>query len=231
MTAVLAKPGLRIVGRKRRGEPRYYKWVLENKVQDAFFAGHSILHRVDEDFRSRRLLPVKEALPQKISEGSKIRILFLDPTWDLLDEVAIAGGQEPQVLRRDLAKTLETCKQLWLALKDQGSHGSLQIRTCRAIVQYAFHHVQRSRRRTDEMLIGFYFAGQPGTETPVYETDDEEVRRCFAVHFATVFDAPSAKRLLSYSDGSLDFNHEYFTLCTDALSRHLGEKAVEGLRA
>lgn len=229
LTGVLAKPGLRIVATKRRGEPRYYKWVLENEVQEAFFAGHSILHRVDEDFLDRDLGPVRDALRKKISEGSKIRILFVDPTWNFLDNVARAGGQEPGILKRDLARTLEICKQLWVTLRDERSHGRLEIRACRSMVQYAFHHVVCASRRTDEMLIGFYFADRPGTETPLFETDDEEVRKSFIVHFSTVFD--DARSLLSYSAGSLEFDHEYFRECIDAIARDLGEKAVESLRA
>jgi len=229
LVGVLAKPGLRIVARKRRGEPRYYTWVLENEAQEAFFAGHSILHRVDEDFRSRGLLPVQDALRKKISEGSKIHILFLDPTWDFLGDVGRAGGQEPQKLKRDLARTLEICKQLWVALRDTNFPGMLEIRTCQAMVQYAFHHVACGPRHTDEMLIGFYFADRPGTETPLFETDDEEVRKCFTAHFNTIFE--HARRLLSYSAGLLEFDHEYFGKCIDAIARDLGEKAVESLRA
>lgn len=228
LVGVLAKPGLRIVARKRRGEPRYYKWVLENEAQEAFFAGHSILHRVDEDFRSRGLLPVQEALPKKISEGSKISILFLDPTWDFLDAVGRAGGQEPRTLKRDLVRTLEICKQLRVTLRDTKFPGRLEIRTAQAVVQYAFHHVTCGPRHTDEMLIGFYFADRPGTETPLFETDDEEVRKCFTVHFSTIFQ--HAKPLLSYSAGSLEFDHEYFRRCIDAIAQDLGDQAVESLR-
>jgi len=232
LAGVLEKPGLRIVARKRRGEPRYYKWVLENEVQEAFFAGHSILHRVDEDFVSRGLLPVQDALRQKVSEGSKIRILFLDPTWQFLDDIAKAGGQDPVTLRRDLTTTLTICKGLLAKLRNQKFPGRLEIRACRAVVQYAFHHVACASRHTDEMLVGFYFADQPGTETPVFETDDTEVRARLRVHFNTIFDdAKTTKELLSYSDGSIKFAHEYFGECVDALAKALEEKAVEHLRA
>ncbi len=231
LTRALAKPGIRIVSAKRRGEPRYYKWVLENEAQDAFFAGHSILHRVDEDFRSRGILPCEEALRQKISEGSKIRILFLDPTCKLLDDVANAGGQEPRLLRRHLVKTLEICKRLRAILGDKTYPGELEIRTCRAIVQYAFHHVTCKSRGTDEMLIGFYFVGMPGTETPVFETDNEEIRKCFSVHFRSLFDTSStSRRLLSYLGGCLEFDHEYFGQCVKAIAHELGDQAVERLR-
>ena len=44
------------------------------------------------DFTSLGLLSVDEALRQKVSEGSKVRILFLDPFWDFIDQIARDEG-------------------------------------------------------------------------------------------------------------------------------------------
>ncbi|MGD2114004.1 MAG: hypothetical protein PVG07_03060 [Acidobacteriota bacterium] len=225
---LLAKPGIRMVARERQGDSRYHKWLLEKDPQTMFFAGHSVLHRVERDFKDLRLLSVEEALRQKVAEGSTVRVLFLDPTWDLIDRIAMGQDQDPKDLRADLATTLGVCRRLWDLLENEELPGTIEIKTCRELQQYAFHYVICSSKRKVEMLAGFYFAGRVGMRSPLFSAEDESIQELFVEHFNTIFE--HAKTVLEYSRGSRrDFNFSYYRSCQNDLSDHLGSQRVSEL--
>lgn len=221
---LLRGPGIYMLSPERRGNLRYYKWLLERSSQQIVFAGHSVLHRVQIDFTNQGLLSIHEALSQKVSEGSKVRILFLDPSWDFLDKIARDEGQEPERLRADLAITLGISKKLWVLLEDKKFAGEIEIRTCTELKQYAFHRVQCKDRDEDEVLVGFYFAGKLGMKSPLFVIENEQIREIFVEHFNTVFER--ARRLLIYSRDLKSFDHTYYRQCRDDLSRYLDEKSI-----
>lgn len=225
---LIAKPGIRMITQQRQGYPGYYQWILEKEPQELFFAGHSVLHRVQADFTDRGLIPVEQALKQQLLGSSKIRILFLDPTWDFIDNVARAEKQPPSTLRRHLAITLGICQKLWKSIENERLTGEIEIRTCTELVQYAFHHVICREKGESEMLVGFYFAGRLGTKSPLLLIKDEQIQEFFATHFRVVFDR--AKTLLICSrDGTKEFDHAYYRNCKNSLVQHLGDELVDEL--
>lgn len=112
LSGLLSKPGIRIIDSERRENERYHRWLLESEPQAIFFAGHSVLHRIQLDFSRLGFVSAEEALKRKISEGSKIRIVLLDPTWDLLPKIARWEGQKPKDLMTDLATSLGISSRL-----------------------------------------------------------------------------------------------------------------------
>lgn len=212
-------PGIRVVTPERRGYPGYHRWLLETASQNIFFAGHSVLHRVEADFESLGLLSVENALKQKISEGSKIRILFLDPTWDFIERIAKSQEQDPKELLKDLATTIGITKKLWGLLENENLPGFIEIRTCRELTHYAFHFVDCRERNETNLLIGFYFAGRLGTISPLFVVEHAVAREFFHAHFTTVFERST--RLLRYSrEGIKNFNLSYYRECQEAFSVH-----------
>lgn len=222
---ILAKPGIRVIAPQRQGYSGYHKWLLDKSHQDLFFAGHSVLHRVDADFSSLGLLSVEKAMKQKVAESSSIRILFLDPTWDSLSLVANAEKQDTNDLRAALATTLGICKKLWTAIENERLPGQIEIHTCREFTHYAFHNVVNKENNEAEMLLGFYFASIIGTRSPLFLVENEQIKEYFEAHFNTVF--LRGQKLLLYSrDGVKEFNHRYYNECRNVLSEHLGDKTV-----
>lgn len=216
---ILAGPGIQMVSKQRRGYSGYHRWMLETAPQEMFFAGHSVLHRIQADFGALKLKDVDEALFQKLAEGGKVKILFLDPTWDFLENIARSEDQTAVKMAQDLLTTLQVCENLSRRLGGVDLPGELDIRTCGELVQYAFHHVA-CPNKSEEMLIGFYFAGMVGTQSPLLSVENRDMREFFSKHFFTIFDRSSSKRLLSYSRGAgVDFNENYCLECKVALGR------------
>lgn len=217
---------------EREGHPHYHRWVLEKEPQELFFAGHSVLHQVKKDFDSRKFQSVDRVLKQKLSEGCKIRILFLDVTWELISAIAAGEGQEANNLRTDIATTLGMCKDIWRTIKDKRLAGDIEIRTCRELVQYAFNYSVCRRRKESEMLVGFYFAGILGKSSPLFLVEGEETEKCFQEHFDTIFrpTRDGSKCVLAYSrEGrNKEFNKDYYNRCREALS-DLGPDVVDKL--
>lgn len=225
--SLMKRPGIYMISPERRGSMRYYKWLLERSPQKIFFAGHSVLHRIQADFDKQGLVPVYDALRQKVTEGSKIQILFLDPTWDYLDNVARDEGQESARLRTDLAESLGHCKKLWNHIETEKYAGEIEVRLCSALKQYAFHRVSCSDRNEDEVLVGFYFAGRLGMKSPLFAVEDEQIQEFFIEHFSNVFE--KSRVLLSYSREFRDFDHTYYRKCRDSLALQLEEKILTEL--
>jgi hypothetical protein len=67
----------------RRNSEDYSRWIREGQAQTLFFAGRSILHRIDADVQRRRGETAEEVLFRCLTKGSTITILFLDPRIDI----------------------------------------------------------------------------------------------------------------------------------------------------
>ena len=221
----------------RRGFDGYHKWLVNSKPQTVFFAGHSVLHRMEDDFRQLPVKSVEEAVCLKLSQGCNIRVLFLDPTWDFLDCVANAQEekpgeiptQTPTHLRKNLATSVGIAKRIADELeKSRGPllSGSLDIRVCREVTQYAYHHVECRDPDSEEMFLGLYFAGELGTESPLFVVENRNIRVRFKTHFARIF--ARAIPLLSWSRGDArpTFNTEYYRDCQRALAPQISEEEV-----
>ena len=70
-----AVTGIRQVNDVRRNFSGYYQWVNERQPQDLFFAGRSVLHRIDADIRARTGASAADVILRRLKEGSKIRII------------------------------------------------------------------------------------------------------------------------------------------------------------
>src|SRR5262249_65442 len=104
--------GIRLLHDVRRNFSGYYSWVTEQKAQDLFFAGRSVLHRIDADIRARTGGSAEEILLRRLKENSKIRILFLDPRTDILNRLAKEEGQTLQAMLGDIATSIGICRRL-----------------------------------------------------------------------------------------------------------------------
>jgi hypothetical protein len=207
----------------RRGHPSFHEWKLETKPQTLLFAGHSVLHRIQKDFKDKKLASVEEAIRDKLLENSTIRILFLDIRWDLLDTVAKGEGQSGTSIRVDIATTLGVCKKIWERMKGEKLPGTIEIRRCRELVQYAFQYMECSEKGESKMLCGLYFAGRIGAESPLLLVEGSKIQDFFLQHFKTVFNDPKrSELLLIYSNEGTEkrFDHDYYKKCKKSLLEH-----------
>jgi hypothetical protein len=221
--------GMRMVCFPRKGYWRYHTWFLVNDPQEAFFAGRSVLHRIQADFKIRNLPSVEDSFIRKLQEGSKIRILFCDPTWELVPQLALAESQSEKKLLSDLATSLSIVYKLWENLHGQNLKGEIEIRVYRELVQYAYHYTRNLQTNDSDMLVGFYFAQKLGCRSPLFEVVDESIQTEFKDHFANVF--ARAMVLLEYpSFGQGKRLDEQFMLqCKGYLLKQLGEDTVRSL--
>lgn len=214
---------------KHEGHPVYHRWKLETKSQTMWFAGHSVLHSIQRDFKVRQLGSVEECFKKKLSEGSTIKVLFLDVMWDLLDKVAEGEGRTGMAIRIDIATSLGICERICESIWGDKLSGSIEIRRCQELKQYAFQYVNCQERMQSDMLCGFYFANVPGIESPLFAVEGDKVQECFIRHFAKVFE--DGKCLLTYSNEGLNkyFDDVYYVKCKESLKSKLDPKVVDEL--
>jgi len=211
--------GMTMLAIQRQDFSLYHEWVVETSPQDMFFAGHSVLHRVEIDFKQRNLGNVELSIKRKLQEGSHIKILFLDPTWEYIDKIANNEGEDPLKLRSNLAITVEICNKIWQEIKDLDLPGAIEIRTCREFEQYAFHHISYRNKDNSYMLIGFYFADSDGgMNTPLFSVDNLTIRKEFSSHFAAIFRRSKkngVRQLLQYCEHGVprNFDLEFYKEC------------------
>lgn len=201
----LSGPRIEMLAEQRHGYAGYHRWVLEREPQQLFFAGHSVLHRIQADFRVLRLKDVEDALAEKIAGGSKARVVFLDPTWDFFRKIAESENQGISKMAKDIHVSLEICRRLSEKLKTREIQGEIEIKVCRELVQYAYQHTICSASHSEEMLVGLYFAGVLGTQSPLLTVENRTMRDIFSRHFVTIFDRPTSRQLLYYSSAGVAF--------------------------
>jgi len=212
-----------------KGHPAYHQWKLETKSQTMWFAGHSVLHSIQQDFASQKLGSVEESFKEKLSEGSTIKVLFLDVMWDLLDKVAEGEGQSGTAIRIDIATSMGICKKIYECIQKDNLVGNIEIRTCQELKQYAFQYVKCRERKQSNMVCKFYFAGRLGVESPLFAVPGRKIQGCFIRHFIRVFD--NSYCLLRYSRRGLDkhFDQDYYVKCKESLKSKLDPKVVDEL--
>src|SRR5262249_24088383 len=149
--------------------------------QELFFAGRSVLHRIDADIRARTGGSAEEILLRRLKENSKIRILFLDPRTDILNRLAKEEGQTLQAMLGDIATSIGICRRLFdLVLQDFPAlqHGAeLTIRIYDRVPYFAYH------KQDDDVVVGFYFLSTKGSSSAAYEIIDEQTKQVFGDHF------------------------------------------------
>jgi Domain of unknown function (DUF5919) len=212
----------------RRGYSGYNQWALDTERRDMFFAGRSVLHRIQENFKTRRLGPVEAVLARKVQEGCAVRILLLDPRSDLVSRLAHEEGQTPKHLLGDLAASLGVCERTYgevqrIAGSHLGSPAVLDIRVYDEVPYFAYH------RMGDDVVVGFYFTTMLGSTSAAYMVSDEETRRAFGQHFESVFARAAAGTVLDVSGhrNVCDFKHQLYDELTRHLKGQLGQHEFE----
>ena len=190
--------GIRLLDEVRRDFSGYYRWVNERKPQELFFAGRSVLHRIDADIKGRiKDSCAEEILFRRLKEGSKIRILFLDPRTSILDRLAKEEGQTPRSMLGDIRKSMAICHRLFqrLATEDLPAGAQLSIRIYDQIPYFAYH------KQDAETIVGFYFRSAVGHSSGAYELIDEETKHAFGGHFDGIMAGATDGSLLEF-DGA-----------------------------
>jgi hypothetical protein len=222
-----AAQGIRLASKVRRGYDGYYTWATTIHPRDLFFAGRSVLHRIDADFRNRGLPRAEQVLLRKLHEGSVIRIMFLDPRSGLLSRLAREEGQTEEEMLRDITTSLGICRRLYELLKHANfvTPTELSIRIYDDVPYFAYH------RDGADVVIGFYFLTVLGYHSAAYSVLDEDTKGFFEGHFRTIFDRSSQTVLLDIapSSGKASFNTKLFDEVCAALSVKIGLQECENL--
>ena len=223
--------GLRLITEVRRNFRGYYDWVNENGSQDLFFAGRSVLHRIDADIHARTESSAEAIILRRLREGSKIRIDFLDPRSDIIDRLAQEEGETPAALLGNIATSLGICRRLgelvrahYLSLP---AGAVLSVRVYDRMPYFAYH------KQDNDVLVGFYFQSLLGSSSAAYELVDETTKRTFSEHFVRIH-ADAASTTMVEFDGAAGrplFNNELFNELRKQLSAKLGPSRVDELLA
>jgi hypothetical protein len=221
--------GLGLISDKRRNFSGYYEWVIDQKRQELFFAGRSVLHRIDADIRQRTGQSADEILFRKLSEGSQICILLLDPRMNILGRLSDEEGQRVDTMLSDLATSLGICERLYKLL-DEKQHmlkpdSDLTVRIYDRIPYFAYH------RQDDQAIVGFYFLSSIGSSSAAYEIADEHTKKVFQGHFDRILSEASDGLLVEYSgaQGRATFNKPLFDELHGLLGSKLGKDTTDEL--
>ena len=222
-----ASQGIRLVSPVRRGYDGYYRWATTTEPRELFFAGRSVLHRIDADFRNRGMQSVEQVLHRKLQEGSTIRIMFLDPRSALLHRLAEEEGQTEHQMLSDIATSLGICNRLYQAAKGTSfqAPAQLSIRAYDAVPYFSYH------KDNEDVIVGFYFVTALGSQSAAFSVLDEETRSFFGGHFTSIFDHSSASAILDVAPqrGRPTFNSALYDEMCIMLSGKLGPDECERL--
>jgi hypothetical protein len=210
--------GLRLLREVRRYSAEYSSWIIERKPQSLFFAGRSVLHRIDSDVRSRGGDSAEQALLRRLLDGSKITILFLDPRVTILDRLANEAREPATHILANIRKSLEVCRRLALLLKDRTlpAEASLTIRIYDRIPYLAYH------KQDDQVIIGFYFPSSEGCSTESYEVVDKGTEAAFAEYFRRIQDDQKSSLLIRFNGSRLYIEEALFEELNGFLDERLG---------
>ena len=226
--APLTTAGIRLVSSVRKGYSGYYLWAVDNTSTDLFFAGRSVLQRIETDFHSREIGAIEQVLLRRIREGCVIRIMFLDPRSDLVERLAIEEGQTTDQMLIDLAKSVGVVVRLSNLLCAQYSLSApakLQIRIYDEVPYFAYHRV------ADEAIVGFYFSSALGHASAAYELVDPQTQSFFEGHFLSMFERARDGNLLELDRhrGEVNLSHETIQSIKKSLEGKLGAELTEQL--
>jgi hypothetical protein len=214
--------GIRLLSGIRRNFSGYYDWVNVGASQELFFAGRSVLHRIDKDIKKRTnaTASAEDVLLRKLMEGSKITILFLDPRIDIIQRLAEEEGQAVVTMLEDIATSIGICRRLFDLLKAHYAEfqpgAELTIRLYSRVPYFAYH------KQDEFVIVGFYFSSGKGSSSAAYEIVDERTKQAFGGHFDHILSEASRTTLVEF-----DAAHGYPRLDSallDDLSNYLRGK-------
>ena len=196
--APLSATGIKLVSSVRKGYSGYYQWALNNGTEEIFFAGRSVLHRIDADFRERSIGTAESLIARRLSEGASFKIMFVNPLSGLIHRLAEEEGQTENQLLSDVAISLGICQRLHKIIKSDKLpiDANLDIRVFDEIPYFAYHRV------ADHVIIGFYFSSLLGHASAAYEVVDRQTKEFFGEHFLSIFGRASNEYLLKIDQHS-----------------------------
>jgi hypothetical protein len=219
--------GLKLLTKQRRNSAVYYNWTISPEPQTLFFAGRSILHRIDADVRARAASSAEEVILRRLKNSCQITVLFLDPRTNILARLANEEGEPKVVMLDNIAISLGVCHRL--ATKLQHEHRSLPpeakltIRIYDHMPYFAYH------RQNQQVIIGFYFLTMEGSSSAAYEVRDPETRKVFEDHFMSIRAESIEGTLLEFDGarGNYNFNVDLFNDLRKFLVAELGEEKAD----
>ncbi|KAF5430828.1 hypothetical protein C5S39_07015 [Candidatus Methanophagaceae archaeon] len=217
----LGTSGIRLVAHTRRRFDGFSTWYLARCPQKLFFAGRSVLHRIDGDFRDLHIGSAEEVIARRLEEGASITILSLDPRSDIIDRLAREENQNAEQMRSDLATSIGICKRLYdhITGTNFGPHAELHIRVYDEVPYFAYH------REDDKVIVGFYFAPTLGWFSPAFEILDNRTRDFFERHFESIYNNASIllEHLPNWNDAR--FDEKLYNELYEALVNKLGRES------
>ncbi|ACF44595.1 hypothetical protein [Pelodictyon phaeoclathratiforme] len=184
--------GMRLVAQQRSGYHGYEKWINE-KNDELFFAGRSVLHTIEKYVKKRsEYNGIEDAILQKLKEGTTIKILILDPrsvVINLLTSEETMNGQSQQVryfeMMRDIKFSFAIADKIGKLIDNKKNidrlTGNITIMLYSDMPYFAYH------RQGNEVLIGYYFIREVGSKSGVYKITDEFTKTEYNNHFECIW--------------------------------------------
>jgi hypothetical protein len=196
--------GIQLIEEVRRKCGDYYRWVYDDSAQDLFFAGRSVLHRIEEDNQSKVGIAAAKLLLRRLQEGANIRVLFLDPRSSIIERVAKEEGQPLRSMLGDLRKSLKVCRELadlvGRSSDDLPASANLSIMVYDKMPYFAFH------KQDNEIIVGFYFNSAKGSTAPAYRVLDSATKKVFEEHFLSVANNSTTSTILEFNGSRSTFS-------------------------
>lgn len=226
--------GIRFLSDVRRNFSGYYTWVNEHRPQELFFAGRSVLHRIDADIRANAgagaaAVGAEHMLFRRLKENSKIKIVFLDPRTNILERLAKEEGQTLQAMLGDIAASIGICHRLFELIEQNYSTlqptAELTIRVYDRIPYFAYH------KQDGAVIVGFYFLSTKGSSSAAYELVDDTTKQVFGDHFVRILSEAADSTLVEFDGarGRPRFNSELFALLKDSIAQRLTQDKTDEL--
>ena len=220
----LQSVGIRLVSSIRKEYDGYYHWAICTDPQTLFFAGRSVLHRIDSNFRSRFLGNAEDVIARRLGQGAKLTVMFLDPASDLIARLAHEEGQEPDQLLCDIATSIGICERLYALIKDKEfPHSELDVRLYDEVPYFAYHRVD------EDVTLGFYFSSALGHTSGAYEVVDQKTKDFFEGHFLSIRSRGNVLLQIPEHRNKASLNKKVLAQARKVLVEQLGEQRVEEL--
>ncbi len=215
--------GIKMTLNQRQGSEHYYRWVINPRPQDLYFAGRSVLHHIQEDLNTHGHEPLENVYLQKLELGCRIKILFCNPTWSIIPELAEQENQSSKAFYTHLAMTMGIVNRLWGKIQSKKLKGSIDIVLYKEFIQFAYHRTSYVNSQDVIMYIGLYFARRVGYRTPLFQVDDIEIQKEFEDHFDSIL--KNGEIILSYpaNGQGRNFNNDLLVECKKHLVEKLGQ--------
>lgn len=215
--------GLRRVSSPQRGYDGYYLWAVSKEQCDLFFAGRSVLHRVQAELAGLSLGRVEDLFLGKLQQDSVIRVLFLDPRSDLVSRLCQEEGQSEREFLEDMAISLGICRRIHKLITEKrdslSPHAELHIRIYDELPHFSYH------RHDEVVVVGLYLVSSLGSPSAAFQVADDETKKFFSDHFTAMFDRAADRGCivdLTYNGRTPVFSDKLYEDLRDYLAEKLG---------